>query len=63
MQLHNQLDKFYRHIKLKARFQDTLKQADLFDEEYRFKSKSKHWAPTKTDDTVDTFIEARKKGH
>ena len=48
--------------KLKARFQDTLKQADLSDEECRFKSKNnKHQVPTKTHHTIDTFIEATKK--
>ena len=34
--LHNQLDKFYRRIKLKAHFQDTHKQVNLSDKEYRF---------------------------
>ena len=60
-ELHNQLDKFYRRIKLKAHFQDTCKQADLSDDEYRFKIKSKHWVSTKIHHTVDTFIEATKK--
>ena len=48
-ELHNQLDEFYRCIKPKAHFEDMHKQANLFDEEYRFKSKSnKNWVPTKT---------------
>ena len=45
-ELHNQLDEFYKPIKLKAHFQDTCKQVDLSNEENRFKSKSKHWVPT-----------------
>ena len=31
-ELHNQLDEFYRRIKLKAHFQDTRKEVDLSDE-------------------------------
>ena len=59
-ELHNQLDNFFRHIKLRSHFQDTCKQADLSDEE--FKSKSKYWVPTKTHHTIDPFIEATKNG-
>ena len=43
------MNEFHRRIKLKVYFHDTRKQADLSDEEYRFKRKSnKHWVPTKT---------------
>ena len=55
-ELHNQLDEFYRRIKLKTHFQDTLS-----DEAYRFKSKIKCWVPTKIDHAIDTLIEATKK--
>lgn len=56
------MDEFYRRIKLKAQSQDTRKQADLFDEKYRFKSKdNKHWVCTKILHTIDTFKEATKK--
>ena len=33
---------------------------DLSGEEYRFKSKNKHWVPTKVHYTIDTFIEVAK---
>ena len=59
--MHNQLDEFYRRIKLKARFHGNRKEAELSDKEYRFKSKSKHWVPTKTHDTIDTFTKVTKK--
>ena len=60
-ELHNQLDEFYRRIKLKAHLQDIIKQANLSDKQYRFKSKSNSWVPTKIHHTIDTFIEAAKK--
>ena len=59
-ELNNQLDEFYRRIKLKAHFQGTLKVAELSDEEYRFKNKSKYWVPKNLHHTRDTFIEATK---
>ena len=40
-ELHNQMDELYRRIKVKAHFQDTRKQADLSDAEYRLKAKAK----------------------
>ena len=56
------MDEFYRRIKLKAQSQDTHKQADFFDEKYRFKGKdNKHWVFTKILHTIDTFKEATKK--
>ena len=56
------MDQFYRRIKLKTHFQETHKQADLSDEEHRFKSESnKHWVHTKTLRTIGTFIESTKK--
>ena len=57
------MDEFCKRIKLRAHFYGTHKQADLSDEEYRFKSKNKHWVPTKTEHhhTIDTFIESKKK--
>ena len=36
-------------------------QVDLSNEEYRFKSKNKHWVPTRIHHTIDTFIEATNK--
>ena len=36
-------------------------QVDLSGKEYRFKSKIKHWDPTKTHHKIDTFIEATKE--
>ena len=60
-ELHNQLDEFYRRIKLKAHFQDILKQIDLSNKKYRFERKSKYWVLTKIHHTVDTSIEATKK--
>ena len=47
-ELHDQLEEFYRRRKLKSHFQDIRKQADLSEEEYRFKSKNKHWVPKNT---------------
>ena len=35
------MDELYRRIKVKAHFQDTRKQADLSDAEYRLKAKAK----------------------
>ena len=60
-ELHNQLYKFFRMIKLTAHFHDTTKQAGLSNKEYRFKSKNKHWVPTKIHHAIDTFLEATKK--
>ena len=60
-ELHNQLDEFYRRIKLKTHFQDILKQIDLSNKKYRFERKSKYWVLTKIHQTVDTSIEATKK--
>ena len=60
-ELHNQLDEFYRRIKLKTHFQDYSKQVDLSDEAHRFKSKIKYWVPTKIDHAIDTLIEVTKK--
>ena len=60
-ELHNQLDEFYRRIKLTDLFKNTRKEADLFDKEYRFKSKNKDWVPTRIHHTVDTFMEVSKK--
>ena len=57
----NKREEFYRCIKLKFHFQDTLKQVDLSDEEYRFRNKNKHWVPTKVHHTIGPFIEAIKK--
>ena len=57
----NKLEEFYRRIKLKFHFQDTLKQVDLSDEEYRFRNKNKHCVPTKMHHTIGPFIEAIKK--
>ena len=55
------MDELYWHIKVKAHFQDTCKQADLSDAEYRFKSKSKNWVPTKIHHAIDTFLDTTKK--
>ena len=60
-EVHNQLHKFFRCIKLTAHFHDTTKQADLSNKEYRFKGKNKHWVPTKIHHALDTFMEATKK--
>ena len=56
------MNQFYRCIKLKAHFQDTRKQANIFGKEYRFKSKSnKNGVPAKPNHTIDKFMEATKK--
>ena len=59
-ELHNQLDEFYRRIKLKTHFQDYRKQVDLSDEAYKFKSKIKYWVLTKIDHAIDTHRSNKK---
>ena len=58
--LDEEINDFYRHIKLKVHFRDNTKFKEQTEKEIFKKQANKKWAPNKNHHTVETFIEATK---
>ena len=58
--LDEEINDFYRHIKLKVHFRDNTKFKEQTEKEIFKKQANKKWAPNKNHHTIETFIEATK---